>query len=394
MPSIINLMDKIAFKSMQENAATFKKEFNDNCDLIIIESKENPIFILGIERYLKFITDIKDVIESKNNGEIYYFQSNIDRNLSISERIPSISLEHYIEVINKNYLSYFQDPFVNDAIYFYFIIDKCDDRGVENNLFKLLGNIINIFNKNDLIFNYFNSIETDSNFLDFHCLCNGIYVSYIYNLKSDKPEKIDKSYGELFIEAKYTVKDFKDLIEHKISTIFSSVIESTPFYYLNNRTNKIFREELLIIYYYILNNNFSSDTIIELGQDTQRWDAKIESTIIELTQAIYQDEYLVRRKLCNIHCFRGTSLRLRTLNQIGIDSFPTPILKAIEKKQKKNYGDERILIVCTLFEFAQFNNKIVSMWLNYLENKIDFKIFSEIILSIDETQITLRAPTT
>ena len=160
-------------------------------------------------------------------------------------------------------------------------------------------------------------------------------------------------------------------------------------------------KELLPIYDYLIkvanidskNSLYKQDTIINLGLKNDPFDAKIDNTIIEVTLALDQKEYQIRRHLCSLHGYTNMPLDFRTYNQLLIDSFPLPIIDAIKRKCNGKYQDEnkRILIVQTLYEFAGNNKLLVEAWIDYIKNNLPQNNFIQIILLVDDTPFFIKS---
>ena len=164
---------------------------------------------------------------------------------------------------------------------------------------------------------------------------------------------------------------------------------------------KTLREELLPIYYYLIkianidskNSLFKQDTIINLGLKDDPFDAKIGNIIIEVTLALDQKEYLIRRHLCSLHGNTNMPLDFRTYNQLLIDSFPLPVIDAIKRKCNGKYQDENkcILIIQTLYEFADNNKLSVETWIDYIKNNLPPNNYIQIVLLVDDIPFFIKS---
>ena len=156
---------------------------------------------------------------------------------------------------------------------------------------------------------------------------------------------------------------------------------------------KNLREEYIAIKSYILYSKMNQDNKIILGKETEPWDAKINLEnghliILEVTQAIPKNEHMTRQSLSTRgHGYQGFSLKLRTIHQEGMDSFPKPIIDAIEKKHRKKYPEPRILLVVVLAEFAYNSQFVLDEWLLEVRKKTTLGNFKEIWLVIDAKKL-------
>ena len=219
-----------------------------------------------------------------------------------------------------------------------------------------------------------------------HLLSQNIYYTYNHkdNFNFEKPKK------ELLREIKSPLKieNFINYVDDYIIKVSNNLEYSLNFLLQPNEKFKNLREEYFIINEFIKFRKIDKNKNIYLGKKSENWDAKInynnENLIIEVTQAIPDNEHLTRRVLAqNMYGLKCFSLNLRQIYQDGLNSFPNKIVEVINKKHEKNYNDNRILIVGILNEFAYDEADIMDYWIEYLEQNTEKRNFKEIWIGFD-----------
>lgn len=405
-------MTDLYIKELREDAIKMAKQFYKNCGISVIRLRKKLQFFLGLDAYIEFSKELKSLIISKhNNYRIFYYK---DSNLLLRGDgflVPSISMEEYIHNVAPVLVQYLEEIF-NEDDYLIFILEfNTNDTKEKNYLIKeFSNNIYSLLNKYRLLENQVALFEPES-----VCCLIGVsswtFVGYSYYVEEKKRKKNKQASLEsnlkispniclIDFKKSYTIKKFVSKIKKLENAARTSLIFSHAFQYENNEGTKTLREELLPIYYYLIKianidskeSLFKQDTIINLGLKEDPFDAKIDDIIIEVTLALDQKEYLVRRHLCSLHGYTSMPLDFRTHNQLLIDSFPLPIIEAIKRKCSGKYKDEnkRILIVQTLYEFADDNKLLVAAWIDYIKNNLPSNNYMQIVLLVDNTPFFIK----
>lgn len=400
-------------KKLKEDAIKMAKQFYTNCGISVIRLKQKLQFFLGLEAYINFSNDLRTLLSSKHkNYKIFYYK---DSNLLLRRDgflVPSISMDEYIHNIAPGLVPYLGEIF-NEDEYFIFILELNTTDAEEKNyiLTEFSNNIISLLNKYQLLQNQIAIFESEA-------VCHLIgfaswtYVGYSYYVEEKKRKnnkqpslesnlKVPNNTCLIDFKKSYTIKEFVSKLKNLENEARTNIKFSCAFQYENNEGTKTLREELLPIYDYLIkvanidskNSLYKQDTIINLGLKNDPFDAKIDNTILEVTLALDQKEYKIRRHLCSLHGYTNMPLDFRTYNQLLIDSFPLPIIDAIKRKCNGKYQDEnkRILIVQTLYEFAGNNKLLVEAWIDYIKNNLPQNNFIQIILLVDDTPFFIKS---
>lgn len=387
-------MKDYVFESIKETQLKYKENYDSNCVLIIFEFNSIPQVLIGINSYQLLINSLNDlfrVFNTQYKCDFFYFIDVIDTNQKIREIIPSVELDIFVHEIEpelsqliyrsngKYYLYITMQYSTNDAFKRLDLLDKFSDEAIE---------IVGRYYSN---IHFYNS-DKNNQICHIHCLCQGIYGSYMCNRLSDEYDFEKKPEQSVAISDTYSVSDFIVFVNEQLLRSVTGLTDSIYFYAGVDKSNKTIREELIGINCFILANKIPHNGKVILGKEKTQFDAKLlfnnEELILEVTQATHKDEHLTRRKMIsNVLGTRSFSLRLKQIHQRGLDSFPQSIINAIEKKKMKKYNDNRILIVCTLFEFALDNNEVLTIWIDYIQKNADKGTFRSIYLCIDSNRL-------
>jgi len=142
------------------------------------------------------------------------------------------------------------------------------------------------------------------------------------------------------------------------------------------REDKFFREEYLPISAVLHYLKIPLSDQIELGNETEPWDALISgSYILEITQALPKEEHKVRCKI-------PAGLDLNTFINHASDAkqFPGVIIDAINKKVQKGYADERILAVVVSGDYTMEDDGVINSWIPQIQAESSQGNFTEILL--------------
>jgi hypothetical protein len=144
------------------------------------------------------------------------------------------------------------------------------------------------------------------------------------------------------------------------------------------------REEHIPIRAYVLRKGVPLDAILELGGEAHDFDAKIitsneqgkQKEILEVVQALPKDEHIVRHSIVN-----GTmNLERRILENKQLQSFPQPIIDAINNKHAHAYADKRVLLVSITGEHTYEDDELIEQWIPKIREKTILGNFTEIFL--------------
>jgi len=392
------------FQNMiREDIDENRKIFDKNCCFIVINMPSILILELSLTntksfnyKFQEIIKDIKKTNQSKIK-KIYYFTHPLDKNNRALEIMPKISMYKYIDGFFPEYSKYFD--MLEKHVFLYIVVEfHSSSLHERQDIIDLLSehfSILLIVFKLD--YSLFDSIKHKF-YCDFHAICQGIYSSYNLNTLKQSFKKSDNESSEITIEDvpnRLTVKEFLEYVNGTTSEIFSA---PPPWDSLRNFSlqsdlkYKNLREEYLAIQAYILHLKFDKGYMIQLGKETEKWDAKIDldntEVLVEVTQAIPKDEHIIRKELTTaLPDYRALSLKSRTLHEEGMNSFPEPIITSIEKKHKKKYVEPRVLLVVVLAEFAHNNQYILDKWLHEIRNRTTLGNFKEIWLVVDAKKL-------
>lgn len=180
------------------------------------------------------------------------------------------------------------------------------------------------------------------------------------------------------------VREFLDNFSEESQRIVDDVLEYADFLLHKGKKHKTMREEHIPIRAYLRRKDIPMDSDIELGGEAHDFDAIVtygdsgaeKKEIIEIVQAMPTEEYLIRRAL--VHGEMNVEMRIKELNQF--DSFPQPIIDAINKKHQKRYADKRILLVSVIGEHTFEDDVRVASWVPEIQRATELGNFSEIYL--------------
>lgn len=181
-----------------------------------------------------------------------------------------------------------------------------------------------------------------------------------------------------------TVQEFLDQFSAKSGRIVNDILEYIDFLQHKKREHKSMREEHSPIRAYIRRKNIPTNAELILGGEAYNFDAKIiqedaqgvHEEILEVVQALPKDEHVVRHALVN----GEMNMELRKLEMKQLQSFPKPIIEAINKKHKRAYTDKRILLVSVSGDYTYEDDELINEWLPRIRAKTNLGNFSSIYL--------------
>jgi hypothetical protein len=382
-------MKEIIARDKKEKDLIKERNFYSSCDMLGFLSNEGFNKTLNLSSYMSMCDSISHELKSfkeanKEIKKIYYFQAGIYETDITREILPAISMSEYIHRFHKDKLD-LHDYFLG-CHFTYFIIEynvKTDEERLVNLLEQSLLKVYDGFKVRTL---YFNSV-LDRDATDYHGHYQGIFDSYgLERKKAGKPERIEVDNAIEKPKKSSSVKEFIAYVNNSLESIYVGQLpyHSVKFLMQDTREYKYLREEFILLERYIKAIRKSYDGQIELGEEKERWDAKIDSELIEITQAVPKFEYETRKALAfTIHQYRGFSLDLRTKHQQGVDSFSNVIVSSINAKHDKKYPEPRVLLVGTLFEFFNNDELILSKSIQFVKENTMLGIFSSIYIIVD-----------
>lgn len=354
-----------------------KKECEQSHSFIFFEEGP-PYCMLGWEKYRIFNNLIDEILKNFKKEfsiEIYLY-------------------EHEVIEIEATFLwgfSFYEiDPNKRDKL----------SQLLKNTLYKVIDNFSILKNKRIL-----NNHDEDFN-LYFEPQLMKVYVDLVmqfeleinnkYNPPKSKSYEKDNFDLAVFNE-EIKIFEFKDAIKKYLSMSSADDLLyriATDGYFSNKyRSNKYLREEFIPLLYFIENRKISNDACIKLGIQEERYDAKIidneKETIIEITLGAPKNDYLYQTITQN----NGISvLPIKVLAHLKKenDSLAEQIIISINKKHKKNYNDNRLLIVVIQPEYTYQNESyMIHEILKEVKNSVDKGEFSEIVLLFDSKSYVL-----
>jgi hypothetical protein len=167
------------------------------------------------------------------------------------------------------------------------------------------------------------------------------------------------------------------------------------------REDKYLREEYLAIQAVVRHKGYASDATIELGDERERWDARVGGTdLFEAVQALPAGEHVIRTAVAGGEAKVAlpvsdpapgeaaeravTGPLARFLIQAGHArdhlQFPRVIIEAIEKKHGKRYTDGRSLVVVFDGDYSFEEDRVVQGWVEEIRRRTHRGTFGEILL--------------
>lgn len=380
-------MNSILKKIVYDRITEVQKKFDENCQLIIFNLAGNDIETILCNSALdsEFRKILKDLKKNHDLNAFYYFKSKIDE--ATGSCIANMSMACFINELFPPLNKFFIE---STKTYFLYLIIEYKNHikvNIDSEVIEKIETLFDQFSvKNKTISTTYNK---NSEIL-FHAIYQNIYEAYDRNNdKYSKYERVDKQLFESF-ESPMKIKNFINEINQFVRNItdVNAILDYVEFQMQSSSELKSLREEYIVIKNFIECHHINKNQDIFLGNNTEQWDAKIklktEDLILEITQAVPSDEHLTREHLTLYgEGHKGFSLKLRTKHQEGLNEFPHKIIEAIERKHKKNYDDNRILIVVVLSEFAYEEENIIKYWIRTLSQNTTKGKFKEVWLSID-----------
>jgi hypothetical protein len=169
----------------------------------------------------------------------------------------------------------------------------------------------------------------------------------------------------------------------------------------DTREDKYLREEYLAIQGVLRHKGYPGDTKIELGDEREKWDARVGGVdLFEVIQALPADEHVIRKSVAGGEAkimvpvsnpepgepkalpLTGPLARLMIQAEHAYDhfQFPSVIIEAIEKKHGKNYSDLRTLVVVFDGDYSFEEDRIIHEWVEEIRRRSRLGGFKEILL--------------
>lgn len=167
------------------------------------------------------------------------------------------------------------------------------------------------------------------------------------------------------------------------------------------REDKYLREEYLAIQSVIRHQGYPGQATIELGDEREKWDARIAGTyLFEVVQALPTNEHVIRRSVAGGEArvmvpvmdaepgepaelpITGPLAKFLIQAEHAYDhlQFPRVIIEAIEKKHGKQYADERTLVVVFDGDYSFEDDRIIDGWVEKVRRQSHRGTFKEVLL--------------
>lgn len=197
-----------------------------------------------------------------------------------------------------------------------------------------------------------------------------------------------------------TIDEFNTMID-AMAMDRMSLARYSAYLQHETREDKYLREEYLSIQAVVRHKGYHGDTTIELGDEREKWDARVGGVdLFEVVQALPKGEHVIRKSIA------GSETRVmlpvndpeagEPTEEPAIDSlarfltqldhaqdhlqFPDVIIKAIDKKHAKKYADERSLIVVFDGDYSFEEDENVYKWIEEIRRRAHRGAFKEILL--------------
>lgn len=169
----------------------------------------------------------------------------------------------------------------------------------------------------------------------------------------------------------------------------------------DTREDKYLREEYLAIQGVLRHKGYPGDTTIELGDEKEKWDARVGGVdLFEVIQALPANEHVIRKAVAGgeakimvpvskpepgepkVLPLTGPLARFMIQAEHAYDHFhfPRVIIEAIEKKHGKQYSDLRTLVVVFDGDYSFEEDRIIHGWVDEIREKSRLGGFKEILL--------------
>ncbi|MCI4236525.1 hypothetical protein [Dickeya dianthicola] len=305
-----------------------------------------PYTILGWSSYKNFNNKMNNILlEVKGEFDIdVYLQEYEDINIADNFYwIYSFSVNEKDILVNVN--SFIKNK-INDVMNCFFV--KEDDE-------------LYSFNNHDENFK-----ERMHPFLaNYYCHMVFTYDTYIKPTHPPREKSYSKDTFDISkVSAVMKLSEFKKIINDYMNATNHSehheyMYADDGFFSSKYEGNKTLREECLPILKYVKYKNIPEDLYIQLGVKKDNFDAKIFNDkctiILEITSAVpdHDHHYLSIRKSVTFDGY----FPVKNMHDLKkeFDMFPEKIVKAINSKHEKEYGDERTLMVNMPMEYTYQN---------------------------------------
>lgn len=145
----------------------------------------------------------------------------------------------------------------------------------------------------------------------------------------------------------------------------------------DTRDDKYLREEHLPLLAVIDFKLIPDTNMIEIGNEKEPWDACINgSDIYEIVQALPAKEFEVRRAIAS----GGQSPAMYFQHAADHLQFPRVIIDMIAKKQRKEYSDNRSLVIVFGGDYSGEDDDVIEGWIREVRRETTRGDFKEILL--------------
>ena len=185
-----------------------------------------------------------------------------------------------------------------------------------------------------------------------------------------------------------TVARFREMID-QMAYERMGLFEFCDFLRHNTHEDKWLREEYLPLLAVVRHKKIADCVQIELGQNTQPWDARIGGhDLYEVVQALPEREHEVREAIAG----DGQSWDTWMAHRDDALQFPGVIVEAIKKKHAKGYADHRSLVV-VFGDYTGENDAVIHRWMSSVRRQTTRGAFKEILLvELDRRKVFVLFP--
>jgi hypothetical protein len=339
-----------------------------NHEMFVIAFPRKPIYTIGLVKLRKlneeFVNLLERIrIEHKNDlGHVYFFKSS----LPIIDRrtIPSRPLTHNIN---------------RPDFFWYVIFSVCTGSSAKRVSLRLEAKQ----QMEDLLASHISSSKILSGPSNRYKLSRHFeeQAMFIRERKPTRSKKTETKPSTIF--APMTVGAFFRQHNEASERIVNDLAEYIKYWKAEGeRDYKYIREEHTPLYAFLKHFKINDSAILHLGSEKEVWDAKVlqeneAEIIIEITQALPEDDHIFRRESMNEIV---VDLGSRTRHQRSVDLFPDPIIRAIANKHQRNYPEKRVLLVSVMGDYTEEDDLVIDEWIKEVRVASSKGNFSKIYL--------------
>jgi hypothetical protein len=197
-----------------------------------------------------------------------------------------------------------------------------------------------------------------------------------------------------------TIDEFHEMIR-EMAMARTSLGAYRDYILHRGRENKYLHEEYLAIQAVVRFKGYAGDAQIELGDEKEEWDARIDGVdLFDVVQALPAEEHIVRAAVAGGHVqlmgpvfepdddepeempITGPLARFLVQAEHANDhfQFPDVIVQAINNKHAKMFADKRALIVAFDGDYSGEDDRVIRRWIDEVRQHTNRGNFTEIFL--------------